>query len=217
MMALMTDRVLFPASAMPDDDWWGALWPDPKGTLVNIGITPGMTVIDLCCGNGYFTVPLASLVGTPGRVVAIDLDADMLATARSRMGQAVDKVSAAACAWIVADATMIDEILLDEDKADALIIANTFHGVPDQAALSASVAGVLKPGGAFIVINWHAHPREQTVVLGQARGPKEEMRMTPQDVEQVVAAAGFVVGDIIELPPYHYAAVFHVAQARTRD
>ncbi|NQU57855.1 MAG: class I SAM-dependent methyltransferase [Rhodospirillales bacterium] len=212
----MTDGDLFPASAMPDDDWWQALWPDPTGTLAKIGIAPGMTIIDLCCGNGLFTASLACLVGAGGRVIAVDMDANMLATARARTQQAVDVAPSATCQWIEADACTIDQILSATDKADALIIANTFHGVPDKTVLSAVVARVLKPSGCFIIINWHARPRAETVILGQARGPKEEMRMTPQEVERAVVPAGFTLRQVIELPPYHYAAVFKVAQAGTR-
>ncbi len=63
----------------------------------------------------------------------------------------------------------------------------------------------------FIIINWHARAREETVILDQARGPKTEMRMSPADVEQVVVPAGFILEEVVDLPPYHYAAVFQVA------
>ena len=57
----MRERDFFPATLMPDHDWWAALWPDPEATLRAIGVRPGMTVIDLCCGDGYFTAPLAKM------------------------------------------------------------------------------------------------------------------------------------------------------------
>lgn len=216
IVGAMTDSVLFPASAMPDDDWWQALWPEPMATLAKIGIAPAMTVIDLCCGNGLFTVPLATLVGVGGRVIAVDLDKTMLAQARSRSQQAAESGPVAACQWIAADASRVDQVLANSGKADALLIANTFHGVPDQAALSTAVARVLKPGGVFIIINWHARPRAETVILGQPRGPKDEMRMSPEDVDRAVIPSGFRLSDVIELPPYHYAAVFQVALVGAR-
>ena len=55
---------------MPDRDWWVALWPDPAGTLLSLGIRSGMTVVDLCCGDGFFTGPLAKIVS--GHVYALD-------------------------------------------------------------------------------------------------------------------------------------------------
>ena len=211
----MTNSAFFPATGMPDDDWWHTLWPNPKDVLAKTGIVPGLSVIDLCCGNGHFTVPLVSLVGSSGRVIAVDIDTDMLNAARQVLERTLDQASVAICQWIVSDASKIDQVLQQKDAADAVLMANTFHGVPDQTALSRSISRVLKPGGLFIIVNWHAMAREKTTVLDQARGPKTEMRMTPQSVESVVVVAGFALQKIIELPPYHYAAVFQVASDDT--
>jgi len=41
-------------------------------------VSPGDTVIDLGCGGGYFTVALAKMVGDRGRVIAMDLQKEML-------------------------------------------------------------------------------------------------------------------------------------------
>ncbi len=47
---------LFPATIMPDDDWWHDLWPDPSRVIEDVGITKNMDVVDLCCGDGYHMV-----------------------------------------------------------------------------------------------------------------------------------------------------------------
>ncbi len=72
----------FPATSMPDSDWWQALWPQPGKVLADLGIEPEMTVIDLCCGDGLFAAPLARMAR---RVVAIDLDPEMLRIAQERV------------------------------------------------------------------------------------------------------------------------------------
>ena len=41
----------FPATTMPDADWWRVLWPDPARVLAEMGVEPGMVVVDLCCGR----------------------------------------------------------------------------------------------------------------------------------------------------------------------
>ena len=61
----------FPATAMPDVDWWELLWPEPKQALATLGIHSDMEVVDLCCGDGLFTAPLAFM---SRRVVGIDID-----------------------------------------------------------------------------------------------------------------------------------------------
>lgn len=185
---------------MPDRYWWAALWPDPASLLLSLGVSPGMTVLDLCCGDGYFTAPLAKIVD--GRVYALDLDPEMIELARleaSRQGVSVLK-------WITADARDIEQLI--PEQVDFVLIANTFHGVPDQAGLVRAVAKTLKSHGLFAVVNWHQLPREQTTVLGQPRGPKTAMRMSPEAIQAVVEPVGFGFGRTVDLPPYHYGVVF---------
>jgi SAM-dependent methyltransferase len=201
----MPSDAFFPATAMPDRNWWQALWPDPEGVLRALGIEPGMTVVDLCCGDGIFTAPLARLV--EGRVYGVDLDPAMLEEARA----AVARAGAEVRRWIPGDA--MDLARLIGEEVDFVLIANTFHGVPDQTGLARGAAAVLRPGGAFAVVNWYPLPREQTVVLGQPRGPKTEMRMAPKAVRAVVEPAGFDWHRRVELPPYHYGALFRKAGA----
>jgi len=194
----MMHEGVFPATAMPDPDWWQVLWPDPGEVLAKFCIQPGTDAVDLCCGDGLFTVPLA---GMTRRVAAIDLDQDMLDLARVRATAAGVKN----CVFIAGDA--YDLARLVPASVDLVLIANTFHGVPDQLRLARAVATVLRPGGRLIVVNWHQRPREVTTILGQPRGPKAEMRMTPEAVNAVVAPAGLRPTQVVELPPYHYAAI----------
>ena len=188
----------FPASTMPDADWWQALWPDPPKMLVEMGVEPGVVAIDLCCGEGLFTVPLAHIAK---RVYAIDIDPVMLNHAQARIAEA----RADNCEFVVADAMAVDAVV--PEPVDYVFLANTFHGVPDQLGLVRGVAATLKPTGLFGIINWHRRPREETVVLGQARGPKTEMRIEPNDVAAIVKRAGLSLNRTIELPPYHYGIV----------
>jgi predicted methyltransferase len=112
---------------------------------------------------------------------------------------------------INADAREVSELL--PDKVDYALIANTFHGVPEKTEMAGAVASVLKRGGLFSIINWYPLPREDTVVLGKPRGPKTGIRMSPDDVRAVVEPAGFELERIVELPPYHYGAIFRVKDA----
>jgi ubiquinone/menaquinone biosynthesis C-methylase UbiE len=53
--------------------------------LMNAGITPGMRVLEIGCGNGEVTQELAEIVGPSGSVVALDRNEAGLAMARARM------------------------------------------------------------------------------------------------------------------------------------
>ena len=196
----------FPATAMPDRVWWAVLWPDPEGVVRSLGVEPGMSVVDLCCGDGHFTAPLARIVG--GEVYGVDIDPAMLEQARAELERAGTTVLDLICA----DARDLPALL--PGKVDYVLIANTFHGVPEKTAMARAVAAVLNPGGWFAIVNWHPLPREHTVVLGKPRGPKTEMRMSPDNVRSVVEPAGFVLERVVDLPPFHYGAIFRAVEAK---
>lgn len=189
----------FPATAMPDADWWQVLWPDPSKVLVEMGVRRGTVAVDLCCGDGLFT---AALTDIADRVYAIDIDPAMLHRAQARVAAS----GARKCDFIVADAMTVEAIV--PPPVDYVFLANTFHGVPDQLGLARAVAAILKRDGQFGIVNWHRRPRGETTVLGVPRGPKTDMRMEAHDVATVVEPAGLVLNRTIELPPYHYGAVF---------
>ena len=184
---------------MPDAGWWQALWPDPAKVLAEMGVEPGMVAVDLCCGDGLFTVPLAYAAK---RVYALDIDPVMVDRARAL----VAAEDAANCQFVVADAMAVAAVV--PEPVDYVFLANTFHGVLDQLGLAQTVATILKPDGQFGIINWHRRPREETVVLGQPRGPKTEMRIEADEATGTVEPAGLLLNRTVELPPYHYGAVF---------
>ena len=65
----------FEGTGMPEPGWWEALWPDPAKVLRDVGVAPGMDVVDLCSGDGWFTSPLSRIARS---VIAIDIDAALL-------------------------------------------------------------------------------------------------------------------------------------------
>jgi SAM-dependent methyltransferase len=189
----------FPATTMPDADWWQALWPDPGKVLAEMGVEPGMVVVDLCCGDGLFT---ARLAGLAKRVYAVDIDPAMLDRVRARVAE----VRAGNCELLVANAMVVDAVV--PEPVNYVFFANTFHGVPDQHGLARAVAALFKPKGKFGIVNWHRQPRKETLVLGRPRGPKTEMRIEADDVTAIASSAGLLLNRNVELPPYHYGVVF---------
>ena len=184
---------------MPTAGWWEALWPDPAKVLAAIGMTAGMAVVDLCSGDGWFTLQIAKLAR---HVVAIDIDSHLLDVARHRLAES----GVTSCEFVAGDAYDLAELV--PHPVDFVFLANAFHGVPDQPRLARAVRAVLAPGGRFAIVNWHQRPREQTTILGEPRGPKTELRMAPQQTIAAVEASGLRLLQLTEVPPYHYAAIF---------
>jgi ubiquinone/menaquinone biosynthesis C-methylase UbiE len=189
----------FEGTEMPTAGWWEILWPDPAVVLDAVGLKPKMDALDLCCGIGWFTAEMAKVAS---RVVAIDIDRDMLEAARDRLANA----GATNCEFVEGDAYEL--ATFTHGTVDFVFLANTFHGVPEKPRLAQAVRKVLKPGGLFAVVNWHPRPREETVIMGEPRGPKTELRMSPEQTIKSVEAGGLMFLERVELPPYHYAVIF---------
>jgi ubiquinone/menaquinone biosynthesis C-methylase UbiE len=189
----------FEGTEMPTAGWWEALWPDPAKVLTMVGIAAGMTVVDLCSGDGWFTLQIAKRAR---RVIAIDIDRPLLEVARHRLAEN----GATNCDLVEGDAYELARLV--REPVDFVFLANVFHGVPDRPRLARAVREVLGPDGRFAIINWHRRRREETTVLGEPRGPRTELRMAPQQTIDAVEQAGLQLFELAELPPYHYAAIF---------
>jgi len=203
----MTSKLpgFFQGTEMPTAGWWEALWPDPAGLLAAVGIKPGMEVIDLCSGDGWFTLQIAKIAC---HVIAIDIDSNLLEVACHRLTES----GVTNCDFVAGDAYELAKLV--PGPADFVFMANAFHGVPDRPLLARAVRATLKPGGHFAIVNWHQRPREETMILGEPRGPKTELRLSPEQTIEAVESSGLKLAHLIEVPPYHYGAVFEQPPAR---
>jgi SAM-dependent methyltransferase len=191
----------FQNTAQPDWDWWGRLWPTPGGTLRTLGLGPGDDVAEVGCGNGYFALPAAAAVA-PGKVYAVDLEADHLAEVEHH----ADRQDLGNVETVRGDARELSAVL--PEPVDVVLVANTLHGVGDLGGFLAEAFDVLEPGGRLVVVNWHDQPRAETTVAGEPRGPPTELRMAPDETAAAVRAVESpVTVEREELPPYHYGLV----------
>ena len=158
-----------------------------------------MEVIDLCSGDGWFTLQIAKIAR---RVVAIDIDPNLLEVARHRLTEN----GVTNCDFVAGDAYELASLV--SRPVDFVFMANAFHGVPDRPRLAGAVRATLKPGGRFAIVNWHPRPREETMILGEPRGPRTELRMSAEETTKAVEAGGLKGVRLIDVPPYHYGAIF---------
>jgi 2-polyprenyl-3-methyl-5-hydroxy-6-metoxy-1,4-benzoquinol methylase len=116
--------------------WWGGYFLDnPLRRLIHdpekiVGpyVKPGMTVMDVGCGMGFFSIGMARMVGDQGRVIAIDLQEKMLGVLRRRAEKAGvgDRIKTHKC----------QQDHLDVDAhADFTLAFMMVHEVPDQRRL----------------------------------------------------------------------------------
>ena len=162
----MTERV-FP--------WWmGFLIDNPLRRLIHnpqkiLGpyVTPGMTVMDVGCGMGLFSIAMARMVGDEGRVIAVDLQQKMLDAMKRRAEKAgvAHRIHAHRCE---ADNLNIDA------KADFVLAFAMVHEVPDTKGFLSQIYAGLKPSGKFLVAEPRLHVPastfEKMLAIGEGLG-----------------------------------------------
>ena len=151
------------------DGWWRHLKYQP-GWLVQRYVRPGDTVLDIGCGPGLFTLPLARRVGENGRVIAVDLQEGMLAILKEK---AMKEDLQARIRFHKAEPHSL--ALEYPGRVDVAFGCCVIHEVPDAARLMQEVFSLLGPGGTFLI----AEPKHEV--------PPDEFETTLA----MAAAAGF--------------------------
>ncbi len=145
------------------------LWYDPVKILGPF-VRAGMTVLEPGPGMGFFTLELARLVGPAGRVVAVDIQPQMLdglrrRAARAGLGSRIDGRLARP------DSLGVEDL---NGKVDFVLAFAMVHELPDPARFFRDAAGALAPGGRLLLseprsmVAGDGFPRE--LALAEAAG-----------------------------------------------
>ena len=142
------------------------LFHDPE-RLLDPYVKAGMTVVDIGCGMGYFTIGLARQTGPEGKVIAVDLQQQMLEALgrRSRRAGVADRIVLHRCS---------KKSLGVEDSADFVFAFWMAHEVPDKSRFFGEILALLKPRGRLLVVEpkYHVTLRslERTVAVCRETG-----------------------------------------------
>jgi len=119
------------------------IFQDPQ-TIAGPFIKPGMTVLDLGCGPGYFSVEIAKMVGESGKVIAADLQQEMLEKLRKKITgtDLQHRIKLHKC-----EADTIGDI----EKVDLIFAFYMIHEVPDKDNLYKELRAILKPAGMLFI------------------------------------------------------------------
>jgi ubiquinone/menaquinone biosynthesis C-methylase UbiE len=133
------------------------LFENPE-RLLGPWIEPGMTVLDVGCATGFFSLPLARMVGKQGRVVCIDVEPRMVRglVERATKTGLLDRIEPLVC----------DENDLGlsgrESTVDLAVAIHTLHELPDIEEGLRQIAAALKSGGRLLVIEPRGHVSRAT-------------------------------------------------------
>ncbi len=160
------------------------------GELINniAGISAGMTCVDLGCGTGAISFPLASVVGNEGKVYAVDIDVQVIERIR-------EKNPPPNLVPVLGDA---GNTKLESQIADSCFMILILHEVEQTDKILSEAFRLLKPEGKALVLEW----REDF----DSPHPPHNERITRKKVEQLFKKAGFSCFEYKNWSRSHYLA-----------
>lgn len=117
----------------------------------------GMTVLEPGPGMGFFTLPLARMVGPTGKIVAVDIQQKMLKALKRRAAKAglQERIDLRLAHQ---DSMMLDDLT---NAVDFVMAFATVHEMPSAETFFREVAAVLKPGGQLLLVEPAGHVNDE--------------------------------------------------------
>jgi ubiquinone/menaquinone biosynthesis C-methylase UbiE len=162
-----------------------------------LDLNKGITFLDVACGRGAYTVAAADVIGPQGRLVAVDLWEEGISILEE---EAVSKQIENLITF-VSDVSL--KIPIEDGGADVCLMATVLHDLVaeavDRPALK-EIARVVKPGGMLAIVEFFKKEGPP--------GPPKPVRLSPEEVDDMVSAFGFRQKRCTEIGPDNYLQIF---------
>ena len=168
-------------------------WQKPQALVQALAIRPGMSVVDLGAGTGYFSRYLSAAVGERGCVFAVDTEPNLVAHLRER----AEKEGLHNLIPVLASA---DNPRLPAGGADLILIVDTVHHIDDRINYLQRLKRFLKPDGRVAVVDF----KKESLPVG----PPVEHKLAPDFVIGEFRQSGYTLLAQPELLPYQYVLLF---------
>jgi len=186
----------------PVMSWEGADWlfretrieeEQPEAMLDALKIASGATVADVGAGAGYHSIRLAKRVGPKGKVLASDLQPEMIEmlTANARTAGATNIKPIRA--------TQADT-KLPEAAVDLILMVDVYHECTEPETTLAGLFKALKPSGRLVLVEFRGEVPEIPIL--------PEHKMTLKQVRREVEPQGFVFKESLEFLPWQHVIIF---------
>ncbi len=158
----------------------------PEELLRDIAhLSPGMTAVDMGSGTGVFALPMARIVGSDGKVYAVDRSSDMINALKS----AAPPVNLFA---ILAD---VESTGIESETADLCLVALVLHELSSPIGAIREARRLLRPGGRIVVVEWK---------MEIDWGPPASAKISKQTVEGLFLQAGFTFDEYVDWSRSYY-------------
>ncbi len=119
-------------------------WVQNPRKILRPYIEEGMTALDFGCGPGFFSVPMAQMVGEAGQVIAADLQEGMLQKLRDKISgtELENRITLLKC-----EETKIGL----SERVDFILLFYMVHEVPDKRTFFQEIYTILKPHGHVLL------------------------------------------------------------------
>jgi len=173
----------------PEDEAARRRWQHPESILEGIGLVSGGTFIDVGCGDGFFALPAARIVGPRGRVCGIDIDAEALDLLQ-------EKAYAEGLDNVVLHQGMAEETVLCDGCADVVFFGIDLHDFVDPVQVLRNAKRMARNTGMVVDVDWKKEPLPL--------GPPPAKKFSTEHAASLMADAGLEIGTVAESGPYHY-------------
>jgi SAM-dependent methyltransferase len=144
-----------------------------------LDIKPGLVICDMGCGNGYYTVKLARLAGPKGRVLAVDIQPEMLTLLKKRLeSEKVDNVEPIL-------GTAIDP-KLPKGGVDLILLVDVYHEFTHPEHMLQSMRDSLKPRGEIVLAEFRLEDPDVPIKLLHKMSKAQIMKELPANGYQLV-------------------------------
>ena len=142
---------------------------DCETLLQALNVQPGQVVCDMGCGNGFYTLQLAKLVGEQGKVLAVDIQPEMLhmLSERAREEGITNIVPVAG--------TQVDP-RLEPGSVDLILLVDVYHEFSHPAEMLAAMRTALKPGGRIALAEFRLEDRSVPIKRLHKMSKKQILR-----------------------------------------
>lgn len=190
-------RVIAPVMSAAGADWLNRAEREkmemPDRLLDALQIEPGMTVADVGAGIGYFSWRIAGRVGPEGRVLAVEIQPEML----ERLGAEMKKRDIRNVRSILG--TPVDPNL-PAQSVDLALMVDVYHEFQHPEAMVARIRRSLKDDGRMVLVEYRGE--DPTVPI------RPEHKMTVKQVLREILPMGFRLQSRLDFLPWQHVFVF---------